>query len=349
MSRILVIRFSAIGDVAMTIPVVYSLARQHPEHEITVLSRSFLSPLFRTAPPNIRFLGIDLKRDYNGFGGLSRLFAELKAMDFDCVADLHDVLRSQYLRFRFRLAGLPVARIDKGKCGKRKLVRRYFKVFRQQESSFVRYEKVFEQLSFRFRTDFISVFQEEKADFSAIERMTGEKGDQKWLGIAPFAKHQGKIYPLHLQEQVVDHFAQKAGIKVFLFGGGEKEEALFTSWTEKHPGSVYRFKGLDLHSELILMSRLDAMVSMDSANMHLASLAGTPVVSVWGATHPFAGFMGWNQNPGNTVQTELYCRPCSVFGQKPCYRGDYACLNSIRPQSVICRTEQILFPTSGQA
>lgn len=349
MPRILVIRFSAIGDVAMTIPVVYSLARQYPGLEITVLSRGFLAPLFQTAPSNIRFLGVDLKKDYQGFKGLSRLFRELKAMDFDYVADLHDVFRSQYLRWRFRLSGVTTAHIDKGKRGKRKLVRRYFKVLKPQESSFVRYEKVFARLGFGITPCFRSVFQEKEADFATIEKLTGDKGEQKWLGIAPYARHKGKIYPLHLQEQIVAHFAKKAGVKIFLFGGGHEEERLFSSWTEKYSGSVFRLKGLNLHSELLLMSRLDAVISMDSANMHLASLVATPVISIWGATHPYAGFMGWNQKPGNAVQVDLPCRPCSVFGLKPCYRKDYACLNSILPQAVIRRTEQILFPTTVTA
>ena len=97
-----------------------------------------------------------------------------------------------------------------------------------------------------------------------------------------------------------------------------------------------------LREELILMSNLDVMVSMDSANMHLASLVGTTVVSVWGATHPYAGFMGWNQKEENAVQVTLPCRPCSIFGNKPCRRGDYACLRQIEPSDIIQKIENNL-------
>jgi ADP-heptose:LPS heptosyltransferase len=90
------------------------------------------------------------------------------------------------------------------------------------------------------------------------------------------------------------------------------------------------------------MSHLDVMLSMDSANMHLASLTATPVVSVWGATHPYAGFMGWNQDPENVIQVSLECRPCSIYGQKPCMRGDYACLNNIAPETIVERINKIL-------
>ena len=91
------------------------------------------------------------------------------------------------------------------------------------------------------------------------------------------------------------------------------------------------------------MSQLDVMYSMDSANMHLASLVNTQVVSFWGATHPYAGFMGWNQCLENVVQVdELTCRPCSIYGQKTCYRKDYACLNRITPKQIINRIENAL-------
>jgi ADP-heptose:LPS heptosyltransferase len=71
--------------------------------------------------------------------------------------------------------------------------------------------------------------------------------------------------------------------------------------------------------------------------MHLASLLGTTVVSVWGATHPYAGFTGWRQSPENIVQIDKPCRPCSVYGNKKCYRDDapYACMKEISPSMII--------------
>jgi ADP-heptose:LPS heptosyltransferase len=94
--------------------------------------------------------------------------------------------------------------------------------------------------------------------------------------------------------------------------------------------------------ELILMSHLDVMISMDSANMHLASLTNIPVVSVWGATHPYAGFLGWKQSPDNAVQIDLPCRPCSIYGNKPCLRGDFSCMKNISPDLIVNRVEHIL-------
>ena len=84
------------------------------------------------------------------------------------------------------------------------------------------------------------------------------------------------------------------------------------------------------------------MVAMDSANMHFASLAQTPTLSIWGATHPYCGFKAWKQSDKDTIQLPLSCRPCSVFGNKPCHRGDYLCMTAIRPENILKRISEIL-------
>lgn len=346
MARILIIRFSALGDVAMTIPVIHALATQYPQHQITVLSRAAWQPLFGGLPSNVCFVGADLKGEHRGWHGLNALYVKLKGIGFDAVADFHGVLRSGYLSLRFRLSGVPVASICKGRAGKNRLVRRRNKIFVPQKNSFCRYADVLKELGFPVSLSFTSVYGRDGGDWADIESVVGRKDGKKWIGIAPFAKHEGKIYPLEQMERVVAHFAADSRVTVFLFGGGEKERAVFDSWTARYP-SVRSMAGrLDIRQEQNLMSHLDVMLSMDSANMHLASLVGTPVVSVWGATHPYAGFMGWHQSEADAVQIDMPCRPCSVFGQKTCWRGDYACLRNIRPEQVIGKVEEVLCRSS---
>ncbi|KAB4829400.1 glycosyltransferase family 9 protein, partial [Bacteroides thetaiotaomicron] len=193
MARILIIRFSALGDVAMTIPVVHSLAVQYPQLEITVLSRAVWQPLFQGLPANVSFIGADLTGKHKGLWGLNTLYSELKAKHFDYVADFHHVLRTKYLCLRFRLANIPVASIYKGRVGKEKLVRRRHKVLENQKSSFRRYADVLEKLGFPVLLNFSSIYGDEKGNFAEIEPVTGAKDNLKWIGIAPFAKHMGKI------------------------------------------------------------------------------------------------------------------------------------------------------------
>ena len=136
-------------------------------------------------------------------------------------------------------------------------------------------------------------------------------------------------------EEVIKALDERENTIVFLFGGGPEEskqiESLCAKYSHVRPAkSPHGLKG-----ELALMGQLDVMLSMDSANMHLASLVGTRVVSVWGGTHPYAGFLGWNQKPIDCVQLELSCRPCSVYGNKHCFRDDYICMNEISPERIL--------------
>ena len=338
--KLLVIRFSALGDVAMTVPVVDSLARAYPQADITVLSRPFVQPLFARMPANVRFRGVDLSR-YKGLGGLYRLFRELGR--YDAVADLHDVLRTQALRCFYRLAGTRTAHIDKGRRDRKALVRPRRKVRQQLPTSFQRYADVFRRLGLPVDpAGFRSIYGDGKGDIRPLRDFTGDRDGQAWIGFAPFAAHRGKQLPGETSAALIRRLAGRPDTRLFLFGG-KADAPLLEQWAGNLPRVCVVAGRLKLEQELALMSHLDVMVSMDSANMHLASLAGTPVVSVWGATHPLAGFLGWRQRTEDCVQADgLDCRPCSVFGNKPCLRGDYACLASLSPELVAAKIERIL-------
>jgi hypothetical protein len=127
-----------------------------------------------------------------------------------------------------------------------------------------------------------------------------------------------------------------------LFGGTRAEQLVIKQWEKDFKFVVPTPFGTGFKSELELMGKLKVMVSMDSANMHLASLVDVPVVSIWGPTHPYAGFYGFNQDPANAIQTDLSCRPCSVFGNKNCWRGDHACMQNISPEMVIKQVKKII-------
>ena len=343
--HLLVIRFSALGDVAMTVPVVYALAQQYPDVRITVLSRNFARPLFDDLLPNINFMEADLKREYHGITGLNSLYRRLLAKQFTAIADLHSVLRSSYLRMRFNLDHYKVAHIDKHRKDRRRITSSSNKQLIQLPTSFQNYADVFARLGYPVNVQFRSIFSEDGGDMNLLpESLPRPTVGQPCIGIAPFAAHEGKIYPVRLMEQVVEQLlAKHPDTRIYLFGKGQREDETFPKWCAAYPQCVYVSQHLNnLRDELILMSHLQVMVSMDSANMHLASLVATPVVSVWGATHPFTGFMGWNQSPENAIQIPLECRPCSIYGQKPCLRGDYACMRNIAPEQIVNRVELIL-------
>lgn len=330
----------------MTVPVVYACAVDNPQWQITVLSREFMSPLFARLPSNVQFRGVDLKAErYRGIRGLGHLYGELKQEGFDSVADLHDVLRSQYLRLRFRIAGKQVAHIRKGRKEKKLLVKHKGGVMRPLKSSFRRYAEVLDRLGLRTATRFTSLFPDGKGVFRKPHpgfSLTRKSENERWVGMAPFAAHPNKEYPESLMERVIEELVGTSGItwRIYLFGArSERERDVVARWQERYPQTASLPQDFSLDDELVLMNHLDVMVSMDSANMHLASLAGIPVVSVWGPTHPYAGFMGWNQREEDAVQTDYDCRPCSIFGNKPCRRERRLCMEEIAPRRIV---EQVM-------
>ena len=319
--HILLIRFSALGDVLMTIPVVYALAHQYPSARITVAGPPLVQGLFERLPENVDFEPIRV-RDYSGLRGIYRLYRRLANLQPTHICDLHDVLRTKVVRLFFSLfSRLPITHIRKRRRDQRRFLSRQPKT--QQPTVFAKYADALRRLGFPVDSTLFVPFP-----------VVAHKGG---IGIAPFAAHKGKVYPLKKMEEVVRLLAER-GQRVYIFGAGEEEKAIAENWT-RYDGVKSMIGQLGgLAQELDFIAQLDVMLTMDSANMHLAALTSTPVVSIWGATHPYGGFMGWGQDINNVLQREdLPCRPCSMYGKKPCTQGDYPCLNGISPESVVER------------
>lgn len=332
------------GDVAMAIPVIYSVCRSYPRIHFTLLTKRSMEDMFVCHPENLRVVAEDMNL-YRGPLGMWRLYNKIdREHKIDGVADLHDVIRSQFLRLAGRLHGARVAFIDKGRREKRLLTRRSGKIFRPLPTSHERYRDVFAHLGLLPKVEFKSLYGAGRGPLEEFEAVSSPKKEgEVWVGVAPFAAHSGKIYPIERMESVVA-WLYNHGVRLFFFGGGESEREKLREWTEKYPGSVSlaeRHYGFSL--ELALQSHLDLMISMDSGNMHLAALTGVPTISIWGATHPYCGFTALNQRPELVLQAEgMGCRPCSVFGNKPCRYGDMRCMNAISPTDILVRVGRAL-------
>ena len=324
--KLLAIRLSALGDICMTLPVINSFCRAYPDVELTLLTSKPGAAITKAVLhlPNLQIVAIN-KKDYSGLMGANRLYKEMRAYHFDAIADLHDVLRTKWTALRFRIAGYPVAVIDKGRGDKKKLVSH--KIESQLTSGIERYKKVFTDLGFDF-----------EVDYQGSEHRLDSTAKLLSIGIAPFAQHQGKIYPTDKMQEVVNRLVEaRPDLHIYLFGGPE-DQAKLQPWADAHPEQVTNVAGKQTFAEdLALMSGLRLMISMDSANMHLASLVGLRCLSIWGATHIHAGFLGYGQQKDDVIDLSLPCRPCSIYGNKACKYGDYRCLNTIAPEEIVKR------------
>ena len=325
--HILIIRFSAMGDVAMSAAVIRDFRTANPDVKITITSRTLFQPFFGSIP-DVGFHPFAPKKEHKGFFGLFKLFMELRKQRITHVADLHNNLRSSVIRILFFLTGCKIQKLDKGRAEKKKLTRKLNKELKPLKQTVQRYADVFNALGFPF-----TLPQDAK-------HLTSASGSP-WIGVSPFAQHLQKVYPLHKMEAIVLKLAT-AGYQLFIFGGSDAEAVVAADWESKHPNIKSVIQKMTLTEELELISKLSLMISMDSSGMHMAALKDIPVVSVWGATHPFTGFLGYGEQMDDAVQIDLYCRPCSVYGNVPCYRGDFACMNNLPEQQILDKVFQKL-------
>lgn len=338
--HILVIRLSAMGDVAMLVPVLKAMQEQHPEVKLTVLSKPFFEPIFSNLP-NVSFYSAQVKTRHKGIAGLYKLYKELKALKIDAVADMHNVLRSNVLKQFFSLSRIPVRQINKGRKEKKALTRAKNKIFKPLQTTHERYADVFRELGFTLQLKKEHILPKP----SLTPKITNLLGAEpkKWIGIAPFAAFSGKTYPMHLMKQVVSNLAANNAYKVVLFGGPNDVNKL-KQLKQEHNNVLVLAGKTSFKEELILIANLDVMLSMDSGNAHLAAMFGVPTVTLWGVTHPYAGFYPFAQNPNNALladRTKFPAIPTSVYGNKMPENYDQA-MATITPEMVVKKVTDLL-------
>jgi ADP-heptose:LPS heptosyltransferase len=340
--RLLVIRTSAMGDVVLTTPALKGMREQYPDIEMVLLTRPAFNSFFNSIEGLTLFF-LDSEKRHKGFTGLIRLYTDIiKQSRIDYVIDLHDVLRSKILRTFFRLSGVPVSVIDKERRAKRSVIKGMKK--RRLKHSVERYCDVFTRAGFPVLPAEGPWIIPSSETLKKAVSMTDSR-DMLNIGVAPYARHKLKMWPEENMIRLLEQISKKHESIFWLFGGKEEEEKLI-SFQSRISGSFSIVGKLNLEEELALMSKLDMMIAMDSSNMHMAALAGTKVISIWGGTDPISGFGAWMQPENYSLRIpvdELTCRPCTTYGTGECARGDFACMNWLSPELVLEKIEKLVF------
>ncbi len=347
-TRILVLRFSAMGDVVLAVPVIKSLVAAHKNVEVTIVTRPRFAPFFYDIE-RVKVFAADVDNTYNGIFGMRELFrALIRKASYDVVVDLHDHLRTKILRTFFRLFFTDVVVFQKGRKEKKAFARKHDKITRPLPHTVNRYQAAFAKAGFTF--DLLPppwLELNEALQRTANDWLTSKGLDKKerWIGIAPFALHATKVWPLDNYATLIEEVLKNTPAKFFLFGGGHKEIKYFESLEKKFPHHCVVTAGqLKIRQEIALMKHLDLMVCVDSSNMHMAALSGVPVLSIWGGTDPDIGFapLGIKTRVVQVTRNELPCRPCSVYGRETCYVGGFPCLTRLTPEFIAGEINAIL-------
>ena len=323
------------GDVAMTVPVLSAFSKAYPAIKLTVLTKKQFAPLFRDLQ-NVSLVLADFSTTHKGILGLYKLSKQLGTTQIDVVADLHNVLRTKILKFF--LYGIKFAQIDKARAEKKALLSG--KVTTPLRTTPERYADVFRGLGFNFELN-NPAFPPSKALDISITKILGDFSKSS-VGIAPFAAYASKTYPISKMDKVI--FELQKTTKILLFGGGASEIKQLETIASKY-SNVFCVAGkFNLNQELDIISNLKVMLSMDSSNGHMAAMLGIKVVTLWGVTHPSAGFAPFKQLEKNNLlaDQERYPKiPTSIYGnQFP--EGYELAIGTIPVESIVKAIRHIL-------
>jgi ADP-heptose:LPS heptosyltransferase len=337
MKNLLVLRLSSMGDVLLTLPVMTGILDKNPGVQLIFVTRKKFIPYF-AGIDRLTAVPFDPGGRHRGFTGLIRLFSELRRYPFDAVIDLHGILRTWVLDALFMLSGRRAYTVSKHRRQRRLAItnRQPGKVLPHATE---RYLKVFERAGMQtaMNPDVFSTLPANRAG-------AGINREIVRIGIAPLSRHQTKNWGLDQVSRLIRLTRKEFMTEFHLFGGPEDAQLL-----DSVSGTgIFNHAGkMDPLDELKLIRTMDVFLSMDSANMHLAAMAGVPTVSLWGATDPSLGFAPLFQAPENALYTDspqVSCRPCSIYGEVPCknHATPMICMSSIQPVRVLAKIKEIL-------
>jgi len=317
----------------MTVPIIRLVKRHSPSIKISILTKPSYIEIFREFK-EANIISIDLKGKHKGLFGLVKLYYELKQLGVDVVIDLHGVLRTNFLKL---LWGKNFYQIEKGRNEKENLING--KHFQQLKTTHQRYLDVFKNINYNL--SFSKIEFPKKSNLSRHVITSKIDFSKKLIGIAPFAKHKAKAYSLEQMKEVIGSISKENTI--LLFGGGENESKQLKIISEENENIFSLAEGFSLSDQLDFISNLDLMISMDSANGHLAAMYGVKVLTIWGVTHPYAGFAPFNQSSKHSILVDKnrYPKtPTSIYGSK--YPKGYEnAINSISVEEIVKKVEEI--------
>ena len=316
----------------MTVPVISVFKNSYPNTKITILTTKFFSELFNQIP-DINFLFF--KENHKTIFGLFLLKREIIKLEVDCIIDLHNVLRTNIIKFLLN-SNIPFLRVNKGRNEKKKVLNTG--KLKKLKSMHQRYSDVFSDLKLNLDLEKFTPYK--KVDISNSNYNFIKT--QKLVGIAPFAKHDSKEYSFENILKIIDNLSSSASI--VLFGAKGEEERRLKYIAEERQNTFSVAGKLSLKDEMAVISNLDIMISMDSANGHIASIFGVNVISLWGATHPYLGYSPFGQPEENSIIADInkYPKiPVSIYG-KNCPKEYINAINSIEVKDILKRINEII-------
>ena len=331
-----ILRLSSLSNVAMIAPVVARLSKAYPDDEFVVVALKPLADMFYGLP-NVRY--VEASHELENGGGLLGLYRQIMSCQPTRVFDLQNDYRTRLARWLLRWHKVPVEVVDLGRREQRALIRAGYEQSTPLKHEAERYIDTFGKCGLLPSNEPFLLPVNPKA-VEKVQQVFGRK-QGRWIGIAPFAKHQSNVLPYKTMKEVIAHYASEPDTRVFLFGAGHIEAEMLRQWASLWQNVESVTNHLPLDGELELMRQTDGLLCMDSANQHLAALVGCKTLSIWCGTHTSMGFAAQSMAKTQVLSLPVSCRPCTVHGTDRCRYRNFAC-KALTAEMIIERFDKLL-------
>ncbi|MCU0325258.1 MAG: glycosyltransferase family 9 protein [Spirosomaceae bacterium] len=307
MAKFLIIRFSSIGDIILTSPVVRCIKQQIPNAEVHFVTKKQYGGLLENNPNIDKYFLLDKS--------LNLLIKNLKSENYDFIIDLHNNLRTSIIKFRL---GVKSYSFDKLNWQKWLLVN--FKINTMPNKHIV--DRYLETVS-----DFGVKNDNKGLDFFIPKNISNPLSlePNSYVAFAIGGQHNTKKLPNH---KIIE-LCSKIDKKIVLLGG--KEDELNGAEIVKQVGEkVINFCGkCSLNQSAEIVRHADYVISHDTGMMHIAAALKKKTISIWGNTIPEFGMYPYQTEFKVIENKQLGCRPCSKIGYEKCPKGHFKCMQDL--------------------
>jgi heptosyltransferase-2 len=336
--KILVIRFSSLGDMVLLTSLFELLAMKMPDYTLDLATKDAYAPIFEGRYPPGKVFRLE-EKGIRGLVGLRRILARQR---YDYIIDAHNVIRSNILYHSLGAGGKVQLRKDQLK--KTLLIKQGENLYDRTISQIDRYLDLVSRLGIEIEQS-ATKLAPSAGELEVAESIVTSSGiDGKIIvAVAPGARWETKRWPVESFRSLLGLLSGKGYATVLI--GDNKETELCRSIAGSSGQTVVACGKLSIMETAALLSISDALVTNDSAALHISEAVGTPVVAMFGPTVREFGYYP-SLPTSKALEIDLDCRPCSRNGSRPCRLERKLCLESIQPGEVADAVDEIM-RTSG--
>tara|TARA_A100001011_G_scaffold104694_1_gene110855 strand:+ start:7202 stop:8209 length:1008 start_codon:yes stop_codon:yes gene_type:complete len=322
--KILIIRFSSIGDIVLTTSFLSTIKTQFPDSEVHFMTLDSFSSMLENQPHIDRVLEVNSK---SGYKDLSELNNFIKKSKYDKIFDLHSSIRSLIITMGLKDN---VSRIKKPRLLRFFLFQFHINMFPRNFSAIHMYHQCLdlEDIS-SFPSTVLAVSNLEK---EIAKKMLKEYGvNNQFVALVPGAAWERKQWSVENYCEVINKIVSSSSISVVMLGSDKDE---INHYIAKLNDNVINLSGkTNLREAMSVLSLSKVVVGSDTGLLHIAEALGTTVNMILGPTSKETGG-GVNLKSSKNIEVDIWCRPCSQNGQKYCYRSKQYCMEGISPNRV---------------